>query len=166
MTQVPTVKIVTMDGDKFFTLKLFDPMKTSLIETSLLTSYSKSSSCSLSEYMKTLVRLFVVDGEKIIDELKEEEEEARKIVLYSYYAGIVSYYPTLSLDQFLTKLNEAVFKKYPDKKPKGLPSDLTRWDTRLDIIGDIESHIMEELQPKNPCQRRPKRADYFKLKRI
>ena len=160
MTQVPTVKIVTMDGDKFFTLKLFDPMKTSLIETSLLTSYSKSSSCSLSEYMQTLVRLFVVDGEKIIDELKEEEEESRRIVLYSYYAGIVSYYPTLSLDQFLTKLNESVFKKYPDKKPKGLPPDLTRWDTRLDIIGEIESHIMEELQPKRAM---PKKAQKGRL---
>jgi len=160
MTQVPTVKIVTMDGDKFFTLKLFDPLKTSLIETSLLTSYSKSSSCSLSEYMKTLVRLFVVDGEKIIDELKDEEEESRKIVLYSYYAGIVSYYPILSLDQFLTKLNESVFKKYPDKKPKGLPPDLTRWDTRLDIIGDIESHIMEELQPKKTM---PKKAQKGRL---
>jgi len=160
MTQVPTVKIVTMDGDKFFTLKLFDPMKTSLIETSLLTSYSKSSSCSLSEYMQTLIRLFVADGEKIIDELKEEEEEARKIVLYSYYVGIVTYYPTLSLDNFLTKLNESVFKKYPNKKPKGLPPEISRWDTRLDILGDIESHIMEELQPKRAM---PKKAQKGRL---
>jgi len=145
--KIPTVKVVTLDGDMFFTLKLFDTLKVSLIESSLLTSYNKVPMRSVSEYIISLIKVFVVDGDVIVKKINEEDEETKRIILYSYYNSIVQYYDCIAIEKFLNKLNEAVFTKYPHKKPKapvGFPTD----PGILDILEGIEYPGLEKRKEK------------------
>jgi len=170
MTDTPKVKIVSLDADTFFTLKLFDEMKASLIETSLVTSYSKSSIQSVSEYVKTLITVLVVDSDKIIKKISQEDEAYRTAIYQSYYLGIIHYYPRFSLERFLEKLNEEVFKKYPHKKPKHSDIFLTDMRNPLDILGEYEESLRR--QPSKGMSKKKKserlvntKEDLNKLKR-
>ena len=151
MTDKPdylTVKVACLDGDRFFTLKLYDQYKSALIMDSLVVSYSKTSFKSVTEYVKTMIQLFVVDADSLLKSLAQESEEDKRIILYSYYNAIVPYYVQFSLDKFIDKLNESVFKKYPNRKPK-IPTDIfDRGLGPLDILGDMESRIWEVTQKK------------------
>jgi ATP-dependent Clp protease ATP-binding subunit ClpA len=170
MTDTPKVKIVSLDADTFFTLKLFDELKASLIETSLVTSYSKSSIQSVSEYVKTLITVLVVDSDKIIKKISQEDEAYRTAIYQSYYLGIIHYYPRFSLERFLEKLNEEVFKKYPHKKPKHSDIFLSDMRNPLDILGEYEESLRR--QPSKGMSKKKKserlvntKEDLNKLKR-
>lgn len=175
MTDKPdylTVKVACLDGDRFFTLKLYDDYKSSLIMDSLVKSYSKTSLKSVTEYVKTMIQLFVVDSDSLLKSLAQESEEDRRLVLYSYYNAIVPYYVQFSLDKFVNKLNEQVFKKYPHKKPK-IPTDVfDRGLGPLDILGDMESRMWEMTQKKEAMPKKKAngrqvntKEDLLKLKR-
>ena len=152
MTDKPeylTVKVACLDGDKFFTLKLYDDYRTSLILDSLVKSYLKTSFKSVSEYAKTLIQLFVLDADSLLKSLAQESEDDRRLILYSYYNAIVPYYVQFSLEKFIDKLNESVFKKYPNRKPKFPTADVfDRGLGPLDILGDMESRMWEMTQKK------------------
>ena len=151
MTDKPdylTVKVACLDGDRFFTLKLYDDYRTSLLLDSLVKSYLKTSFKSVTEYVKTMIQLFVVDADSLLTSLAQQSEHDRSIVLYSYYNAIVPYYVQFSLDKFIEKLNESVFKKYPNRKPKISTDIFDRGLGPLDILGDMESRIWEVTQKK------------------
>lgn len=143
----PIVKAVALDGDSFFNLKLFDKLKLSLIEESLILSYRKTGFKSVTEYIKTLIKLFVVESDEIHKSLSEEDEDSRKIILYSYYNSIVLYYPSLCIESFLNKLNEPVFRKYPNMKPKA-PLSFPGEPGILDILEGIEYPGLEKKRDK------------------
>jgi len=174
MSKPLTIKIVSLDAGKFFSLKLFDAMRTSLIEQSLLEALNKKETTSVTSYIETLINLFVVDGDTILKELTNEEADSREVILFSYYAGIVVYYEQFSFDAILTKLNKDIFEKYPNKKPKNIPSAFRNPMSKLDIfdLQEYEALIEGELNQKNKRKKREipgklvaTKEDLTKLKR-
>jgi len=166
----PLVKVVALDGDSFFNLKLVDKLKLSAIEESLVTSYRKTGFKSVSEYIKTLIRLFVVESDAVFKSVSQEDEDSKKIIFYSYYNSIIPYYPSLCIESFLNKLNEPVFKKYPNMKPKA-PVVFPGEPGILDILEGIEypgfEKKKEKLMPKRAAKGRQinTKEDLTKLRR-